>query len=104
MINQQNDYIRNNKNLKAPNITEYVDPQTFNQRLDQVKKIKNNIQYFAQKYFYIISLDEGKKIIKLYPKQAELVKSMSQKKRLICLSCRQSRKMLFIKYIDYNKK
>jgi hypothetical protein len=34
----------------------------------------------------------GKTIIKLYPKQEELVRTMATKKRVICLSCRQSGK------------
>lgn len=89
IFNDQKEYLRNNKQLKAPNVTEYVDQDIFKQRLSEVKKISQDICYFAQKYFYIISLDQGKQIIKLYPKQARLVKEMAKRKRLIVLATRQ---------------
>lgn len=85
----QNNFIRNNEQLKAPDVTQYVDQATWNFRMEQMKKISQDILYFVKKYFYIVSLDEGKVIIKPYPKQAELVVSMTQKKRLIVLATRQ---------------
>lgn len=57
-----------------------------------MKKISNDVKYFAENYFYIISLDKGKTLIKLYKKQEDLIKTMVNKKRVICLSCRQSGK------------
>jgi hypothetical protein len=51
----------------------------------------NDPIYFAEKYFYIISLDHGKQLIKVYPKQAEMIRAMADEQRVICLSCRQSR-------------
>lgn len=82
-------FLRNNQQLKAPNITEYIDQKQMQYRMQEMKKIVDDIEYFAQHYFYIISLDQGKKIIKLYPKQAGLVKQMTQRRRLICLAARQ---------------
>lgn len=99
MFNQNQDYIRNNTNLKAPNSTQYISKETWEYRLNQIKKIHQDIKYFAQNYFYIISLDQGKKIISLYPKQAELIKQMTSKRRLICLATRQCGKCLDINSI-----
>lgn len=56
--NFQNNGYRGNKQLKLPNSSEYVDPQTFEFRMKELEKIANDITYFAEKYFYIISLDE----------------------------------------------
>lgn len=88
-LNTGKDFLRNNQQLKAPNVVEYIDQKQMQRRMQEMRKIISDIQYFAEHYFYIISLDQGKKIIKLYPKQAQLVKSMTQRRRLICLACRQ---------------
>lgn len=92
-------FLRNNQQLKAPNVTQYIDQKQMQYRMQEMKKIVDNIEYFAQHYFYIISLDQGKKIIKLYPKQAGLVKQMTQRRRLICLAARQCGKCLDINSI-----
>lgn len=91
-MNEQKPFLRNNPQLKAPNTKEFITPTIFKERMEQFKRIHDDIIYFAQKYFYIISLDAGKCLIKLYPKQAELVKSMTQQRRVITLSCRQAGK------------
>lgn len=93
---------RGNKQLKLPNQKEYIDKETFNFRMQELDKIAKDISYFAENYFYIISLDKGKTLIKLYPKQEELVKTMVEKKRVICLSCRQSRKVFVFRYLYKN--
>ena len=36
----------------------------------------------------------GKQLIKVYPKQAEMIRAMANEQRVICLSCRQSGKCL----------
>ena len=51
---------RGNKQLKLPNACEFVDPQTFKFRMEELEKISNDISYFAEKYFHIISLDKRK--------------------------------------------
>lgn len=88
-FNYGKQFLRNNQQLKAPNVTEYIDQDQMKFRMKEMEKIVDDIEYFAQHYFYIISLDQGKKIIKLYPKQAGLVKQMTQRRRLICLAARQ---------------
>lgn len=93
MNNDSKENFRGNKQLKAPNVTEYITNDIFKYRMEEFQKIHDDITYFAEKYFYIISLDTGKSLIKLYPKQAELVKTMAEKRRVITLACRQCRKM-----------
>ena len=96
MPNNELEGYRGNKQLKLPNTKEYIDAKTFQFRMSELKKVFNDIKYFAENYFYIISLDQGKTLIKLYQKQEELIKTMTAKKRVICLSCRQSRKMCLL--------
>lgn len=56
---QMNGY-RGNKQLKLPNQKEYIDKETFNFRMQELDKISKDIAYFAENYFYIISLDARK--------------------------------------------
>ena len=58
--NFQPEGYRGNKQLKLPNASEFVDPQTFKFRMSELEKISNDISYFAEKYFHIISLDKRK--------------------------------------------
>lgn len=90
--NLDNNYIRNNPNLRAPNAVDYVDVNTWIEQFKERQRIKNDVSYFAEKYMWIISLDKGKCIIELYPKQKELVQKMVDNKRVITLASRQSRK------------
>ena len=57
-----------------------------------MRKISEDIIYFAKKYFYIISLDHGKCLINPYPKQEELIRKFTKYSRVITLACRQSGK------------
>ena len=54
----------------------------------EIKKCRKDIIYFAEKYFRIIG-DGGLQLIKLYPKQKELLLAMQRERRLICLAPRQ---------------
>ena len=49
--------------------------------------------YFAEKYFYIVTGDNGKQLIKVYPKQAEIIKAMCDRQRVITLATRQCRQV-----------
>lgn len=59
--------IAGNKNLKLPNAKEYIDSETFKFRMEELRKISEDISYFAENYFYIISLDSRKIIDKTLP-------------------------------------
>ena len=59
--------IAGNKNLKLPNAKEYIDSETVKFRMEELRKISEDISYFAENYFYIISLDSRKIIDKTLP-------------------------------------
>ena len=86
------DFLRGNPKLKAPDVKEYVPPSILIERMEEMKRIMDDPIYFAEKYFYINTLDHGKQLIKVYPKQAEMIQAMINDNRVICLSCRQSGK------------
>ena len=83
------DWLRGNQKIKAANSSEFVEGNTLLERLHEMKKIIKDPAYFAEKYFYIITLDSGKQLIKLYPKQKEMVEAMCNKQRVIVLAVRQ---------------
>lgn len=60
----------------------------------ELQKIIEDPVYFAEKYFYIINGDVGKTLIKVYPKQAEMIRGMCSYQRFICLSARQTGKCI----------
>lgn len=57
--------------------------------VQELKKCKEDIIYFAENYFYIVSLDRGKEVIKLYTRQRQILKSLSKERFLCLLSSRQ---------------
>ena len=87
------DWLRGNPKIKAANSSEYVDGDVLLERLEEMQKIMKDPLYFAEKYFYIVTLDAGKQLIKVYPKQAEMLKAMCTKQRVITLASRQCRKI-----------
>lgn len=63
----------------------------------EYKKCRDDIAYFAEKYFYIVTLDKGKEVIKLWDFQKKLLQAMTEspdelKRHLCVLSSRQSAK------------
>lgn len=60
--------------------------------LEEIKKCKDSILYFAQKYFYIVDPDDGKVLIPLLPYQKRLLKAFQTHRMNIVLSSRQSGK------------
>ena len=56
--------------------------------ISEIKKCRKDIVYFANTYFRIIG-DGGLQIIKLYPKQEEMLRAMQKESRLIVLAPRQ---------------
>lgn len=54
----------------------------------EIKKCRKDIVYFAEKYFRIIG-DGGLQLIKLYPKQRELLRTMQKESRVVVLASRQ---------------
>ena len=93
-IQQLKDYLRNNPNLKSSQAKQYIDKETYLNRIEEMKKIANDIIYFAKNYFYIISLDQGKCLINPYPKQEQIIRSFTKYQRCIILASRQTGKCL----------
>ncbi len=87
IVHEENFY-RDNPNLPSVNTKiEYT--------LEMMKELQNcttDIVHFAESYFYIVNLDRGKEIIKLYNVQKKVIKSMAKDKRVIVVSSRQAGK------------
>jgi hypothetical protein len=81
---------RGNPNIPSSKTKERVSRKEYDFRVSELRKCKADICYFAEKYFYILSSDEGKHIINLYEKQKELLRLLTTENRLVILSSRQS--------------
>jgi hypothetical protein len=62
------------------------------QMIDELKLCNKSILHFAENYFYITTLDEGKKKIELYKYQKRLLKAFKNHRFNVVLSSRQSGK------------
>ena len=60
--------------------------------ISEMKKCKNKITHFAENYFFITTLDDGKQKIKLYRPQKRIIKSLGKENRVVCLASRQTGK------------
>jgi hypothetical protein len=60
--------------------------------MEELKLCNKSILHFAEQYFYITTLDEGKKKIELYKYQKRLLKAFKNERFNIVLSSRQSGK------------
>jgi hypothetical protein len=90
-MKDSNTFLRGNPNVKVAKATEYVTKQEYVYRVKEIIKCKKDIIYFANTYYTIIG-DNGKEIIQLYEKQAELVKCFQNNKNICTLASRQSGK------------
>jgi hypothetical protein len=76
---------------KAGEQIEYTD-----ELIQEYIKCKEDIIHFAEKYFYIISIDKGKHLIELYDYQKKILKACTDtpedKQHLICKIFRQAGK------------
>ena len=76
------------QNLPTPEATFEYTPEM----VKEMKKCKEKIEYFAENYFHIVSLDEGKQKIKLHAPQKRVLKSLDKHRFVILLSSRQAGK------------
>jgi len=87
--------------LGRPNLRGEDEQYEFTEELlEEYFKCAEDIVYFAEKYFYIVNIDEGKHKIKLYDFQKKSLKvftsnSVNGKKNTIVLMPRQMGKCLF---------
>jgi len=59
------------------------------EKINEITKCDKNILYFAENYFYIINLDEGKQKISLYGPQKKVLKKMSKNRFVVVCTSRQ---------------
>lgn len=83
--------LRGNVNIKAENSSVYTNTEEYEYMVSELIKCQQDIVYFAEKYFTIIA-HTGKCIIKLYPKQRELLASIAENQNTIVLAARQAGK------------
>jgi hypothetical protein len=81
-----------NKRLKAEGFEETIGKVEFKKRVREIKRCKEDILYFAEKYFFIVSPDKGKHRIQMFDKQKQLVKSFQEFDRVVTLAARQTGK------------
>jgi hypothetical protein len=77
-------FLNNNEALPISITIDYTPEQ-----LMELKRCSEDILYFAEKYFYIINLDEGRQTIKLYPAQRNAITSVLDNKMTIICASRQ---------------
>ena len=66
-------YYRNNEALKSWDSVEMCTPEEMRRRAAELIRCRSDIVYFAEKYFTIVNQDQGEHVIKLFPKQQELL-------------------------------
>lgn len=89
-MTKRDDSLATVKKLRDSN--EVISKEEFIHRVKEIKRCKEDIIYFAEKYFRIVSLKDGLTIIKTFPKQRDMINFMKDNKRVVCLSSRQSGK------------
>lgn len=80
----------NNPNLPAAEAEFEYTPEM----AKEIKRCSGNILHFAEKYFYIVSLDEGKQTITLHNCQKRVLRKMRDNRFFILLASRQIGKAL----------
>lgn len=84
MVKNKQNYM-NNPNL--PNVG--AEFQYTPKMINEIKKCTKNILHFAENYFHIISLDEGKQNIKLHFCQKRVLRKMRDNRFFVLLASRQ---------------
>jgi hypothetical protein len=62
------------------------------QMVNDLKKSKKSLLYFAENFFYIINLERGRELIKLHKYQKRILKALNKNRFVVLLSSRQSGK------------
>lgn len=84
---QKNEYYLGNENLPTPDAT--FDYTAHPEWVDDINKCSKNILYFAENFFYITNLDEGKIKIKLRLFQKRILRSLRDNRFVCLLASRQ---------------
>ena len=83
-------FYQNNKNLP----TGEAQFEWTQEMVEELTSCTTDIFNFAEKYFHIVTLDDGKRPIKLYPAQRRVLKSLVKHRRVCLLASRQIGKAL----------
>jgi len=83
--------LRGNKSVKAAGQKVYTTQDEAKHIVSEIIKCMEDIVYFAENYFTIVSY-KGKEIIKLYPKQKALLRQIASNQNTIVLAARQAGK------------
>lgn len=90
-VDEQDQYVvEKNYLLKNPQLPSRLTKIRYEPWMAQeIQKCMSNILYFAEKYFYIVSLDKGRMKIPLYDVQKRALKMMAENNRVVICSSRQ---------------
>jgi hypothetical protein len=91
---EQCDKYRGVDNLKSGTQEANISPEEFTKYAREIVRCANDIDYFANTYYTIISLKDGKTVIHTYPRQTELIQAMVDENRLVVLASRQTGKCI----------
>lgn len=81
----KNSFYMGNQNLPSKGASfEYT-----KEMVDEIDKCKNDLLYFAENYFFILNLDEGRQKIRLYKAQRRILKKMKDNRFFCLLASRQ---------------
>ena len=84
-----NKFLNNNENLPVNYSADWTP-----EMLDEFHKCANDINYFAENYFFIVNLDEGIQKIKLHDVQKEAIKTIIDNRFTAICASRQVGKRL----------
>jgi len=85
--NQESKFYLGNQNL--PTTEAVFDYEAHPEWVEDIAKCRKNILYFAENFFYITNLDEGKMKIKLHSYQKRILRSLRDNRFVCLLASRQ---------------
>ena len=80
---------RGNSNIREGVVSAPVTLDEYQIYASEIVKCMEDPVYFANKYFTIVAPVKGKHVIKTYPRQDDLIRSMVKEDRLVVLASRQ---------------
>jgi hypothetical protein len=83
--NVKNEFYLGNPNLPNKNWKGEYDKEM----IKDLKKSRQNLLYFAERFFYIIDPDEGKVCINLFSYQKRILRTLRDNRKVILLASRQ---------------
>jgi hypothetical protein len=81
----KNSYYLNNPNLPTKGATFDYTPEM----VEEIDKCKEDLLHFAENYFYILNIDEGRIKIKLYEAQKKILRGLKDNRFFCLLASRQ---------------